>query len=371
MDLLCYNRENGQLDAFLRGFYSKLLKKDTYKKFQECERLDDIIACLDDTVYEKYFEDEQKFTDIKSFVIQFKRALAEDYKLFYRYASPLARKFIDYLSYESIIDNIILLLQFSVEERSKPDVINMLDPLGWNNDLELLLHFNGELTELFRIVLFDTPVGPYFERYLELLRDGNSELNFTLDQIDFELMRVCLIRFWLEDYYNFVCSLNSNGAQATTRQYLSDVLKKEADYLLLNVTLNTLHGTNKNDISRREQLFANFGYLYPDITNEARKFHIDSMLPKLLTTYPEYKEAFLAGCAQYQNKKNNNSANYSFEDIMYKNMLNVYDEAFSYQMNFGIFHAYKRIREQESRNILWAAEMVSISSSHFLGINKQ
>nr|XP_027202786.1 uncharacterized protein LOC113796680 [Dermatophagoides pteronyssinus] len=204
MDLLCYNRENGQLDAFLRGFYSKLLKKDTYKKFQECERLDDIIPCLDDTVYEKYFEDEQKFTDIKSFVIQFKRALAEDYKLFCRYASPLAHKFIDYLSYESIIDNIILLLQFSVEERSKPDVINMLDPLGWNNDLELLLHFNGELTELFRIVLFDTPVGPYFERYLELLRDGNSELNFTLDQIDFELMRVCLIRFWLEDYYNFV-----------------------------------------------------------------------------------------------------------------------------------------------------------------------
>merc|ERR1711865_935162 len=104
----------------------------------------------------------------------------------------------------------------------------------------------GGFDDVYRIFLVDTPIGPYFEEYLktadiakdEMARAGveTNQVGGILTKQDLEIMKATLKKAWLEDFYAWVQSLGG-----TTAEVLGHMLKMEADFRVLLVTLNSLN----------------------------------------------------------------------------------------------------------------------------------
>jgi len=54
------------------------------------------------------------------------------------------------------------------------------------------------------------------------------------------------------------------------------------------------------------------------------------------------------------------SAGKSIDDVMFVEKSKKYSQAFENQFHYGVFFAYLKLKEQEIKNIVWLAELVSI-----------
>merc|ERR1719473_932071 len=81
-------------------------------------------------------------------------------------------------------------------------------------------------SELYRMVLIDTPLGPYFGDCLSL---------DDLDEMNIEIIRNTLYKAYLEDFYAFCQKVG--GA---TAEVMGDILTLEADRRAINITVNSL-----------------------------------------------------------------------------------------------------------------------------------
>merc|ERR1712078_943997 len=115
-----------------------------------------------------------------------------------------------------------------------------LDPLGWFEEMKTIptLDPSGGYRDLYQTILIDTPVGPYFESFLQSIQseDGNVDVAQVLSETDLDIMKNILRKAWLEDFYAFCMGLGG-----TTAEVMGHILKMEADFAVLSVTLNALN----------------------------------------------------------------------------------------------------------------------------------
>ena len=114
--------------------------------------------------------------------------------------------------------------------------------------------------DLYQTVLVDTPVGPYFSLFLQESA-GRGEVSNVLEEVEIEIIKSSLIKYWIEDFAIYVDSLG--GA---TAEIMGDLLKVRADTNAINITLNSF-GTPLNEpamrASDRKRLYPALGHLYP------------------------------------------------------------------------------------------------------------
>merc|ERR1719345_611020 len=111
-----------------------------------------------------------------------------------------------------------------------------------------------------------------------------------LTEADLEIMKQTLKKAWLEDLYGFVNSLGG-----TTAEVMGHILKMEADFRVLLVTLNALNtplSVESQQLSDRNALYPNFGYLYPDGTHKIRSAWSESTVRTALEPYGKYLALF-------------------------------------------------------------------------------
>jgi len=224
--------------------------------------------------------------------------------------------------------------------------------------------------EVYNIFLVDTPVGPYFKEYLEVMGGDNSdertqfdkaEVGKMLSNKDLELMKAYVKKLWLEDFYNFV--MKQGG---TTAEVMGDMLKLEADNRVLLVVLNSLT-SNLKELNMREErnaLFPTFGYLYPDGFKELRVAWNEQTVRTALEPFVEYLKLFDEVKDFYNAEKRSSKASefQSVEDLIYKENAAQYELAFEQQFHFGVFYAWVKLREQEIRNIRWICNMIVLGT---------
>lgn len=102
--------------------------------------------------------------------------------------------------------------------------------------------------ELYREIVVDTPLAPYFAECVSL--DDLTALNI-------EIIRNTLYKAYLEDFYQYCQKLG--GA---TSEIMSELLEFEADRRAINITLHSFGTSLKKD--ERESLYAHFGELFPE-----------------------------------------------------------------------------------------------------------
>merc|ERR1712176_686771 len=148
-----------------------------------------------------------------------------------------------------------------------------------------------------------------------------------------------------------------------------DMLKKEADFRVLLVTLNALNTelSTETKLQDRNSLYPNFGYLYPEGTKELRKGWNETTVRTALEPYSKYASLFDEVKSFYETESSDAAGKtaskfQSIEDVIYAENVKMYEYAFEQQYHFGVFYAWVKLREQEVRNVRWIANMIVLGT---------
>src|ERR1700761_3494029 len=179
--------------------------------------------------------------------------LVSEFRYLQANATGSLAKFMEYLTYGYMIDNVALLITGTLHERDTRELLERCHPLGWFETMPVLCVATN-IEELYNSVLIETPLAAYFKGSLS---------HQDLDELNIEIIRNTLYKNYLEDFYQW-CNSEPEIKGTPTAEVMSEVLEFEADRRSITITLNSF-GTelSKQD---RKKLYPNFGRLHPEGT---------------------------------------------------------------------------------------------------------
>ncbi|KAL3692335.1 hypothetical protein R1sor_005986 [Riccia sorocarpa] len=332
-EAMTFNVHGGFLEAIVRGYRAGLLTAADYNNLCQCETIEDIKMHLSATDYGPYLANEPSPLRTATLVERCTQKLVEDYSFMLTQSAEPLTTFLEYITYGHMIDNVVLIVTGTLHERDVHELLEKCHPLGMFDSIASLAVAQN-MRDLYRLVLVDTPLAPYFSECI------TTE---DLDDMNIEIMRNTLYKAYLEDFYKFCKSLG--GA---TAELMSELLAFEADWRAVNITVNSM-GTELTRDDRRK-LYSNFGLLFPYAHEELAVCEDFDTVRGVVEKYPPYQAIFAKlsfGESQMLDKA-------FFEEEVKRLIL-----TFEQQFHFAVFFAYIRLREQEIRNLMWIAECVA------------
>eukprot|EP00747_Dinoflagellata_sp_TGD_P162714 gnl/TRDRNA2_/TRDRNA2_180623_c0_seq1.p1 gnl/TRDRNA2_/TRDRNA2_180623_c0~~gnl/TRDRNA2_/TRDRNA2_180623_c0_seq1.p1 ORF type:complete len:396 (-),score=120.98 gnl/TRDRNA2_/TRDRNA2_180623_c0_seq1:7-1194(-) len=377
-ELSFFNVDNGFTEALVRGLRSGFLGPEDYRRIGTADTLEDVRSALEETDYGTFLQDEPSPILVSTITKKCYEKLADEFRFVKaQTVSPLS-DFMEFIAREKMIDNVCMIIQGALNGKAPVEMQEKVHPLGVFEGMKTIMSeqfdVQGGFDDVYRIFLVDTPIGPYFEEYLmeadrdkeEMKRAGieHSQVGGILTKQDLEIMKATLKKAWLEDFYEFV--MKQGG---TTAEVMGHMLKTEADFRVLLVTLNALNTSlsTESKIQDRNSLYPSFGYLYPEGTKELRKAWSETTVRTALEPYAKYLSLFDEVKQFYDRESGagegrSMSGFQSIEDLIYAENVHLYEMAFEQQYHFGVFYAWTKLREQEIRNIRWIANMVVLNT---------
>jgi len=350
--LTSFNAEYGYLEAMVRGFRSGFLKEVEYRQMCQCTTLDDVKLTLGDTDYCNTLTSVHKLTP-EIIVEKCWGKYVSEFRFIRDQAVGQLATFLDFITYEYLISNISFIITKLIRGSETAQLLSKCDPMGVFPGLKSILTFENSsdgLVELYRTVLVDTPVAPYFEKYFnsEIRSDEPyHQMEQAYNEVEIDIITNMLQKLWLEDFYSYCKSMGGE-----TWLFMKELLEFEADRRAIEITINSF-GTQLNDQfsrdSERKALFCNFGKLYPQGIESFSKVGEMAQLGEALIPYTTYYKLWQK--AETDGKQ--------FQDALYEAEVWLNRLAFESQSHFACFYAYGKLKQQEKRNLWWITSCIN------------
>lgn len=374
MGMFTFNADHGYLEAIVRGYRLGLVTAQQYNNFCQCESLDDLRVQLNATEYADLTHDLPAPLTTGALGLACRQRFIDEFRYLLANATGLLARFLEYLTYEYQIDNVILIITSMMHESATAEeLLERCHPLGVFEALPALTVARN-VQELYNTVLVETPLAPYFRECLGSAKD--------LDEVSVEIIRNTLHRAYLEDFHRFV----TTECDETTARVMGAILTFEADRRTINVTINSLGGELTRDL--RELLYPKFGLLYtlgltPKLARTEELVQVKTIIDGECPEYRQLLEAAVANSASLMGgpaggetkdgapdlgKEPATAATAlvegpgsgrSLEEYFFEREVSMCKDAMLYQFSFCPFYAFVKMKEQEIRNIVWIAECIA------------
>ncbi|GAB1737028.1 hypothetical protein D0862_11910 [Hortaea werneckii] len=358
-----YNVNNGYVEGIVRGYRNALLTGQNYGNLTQCETIDDVKLQLG-PAYGDYLASLPPSPSTSALADKTLDKLVAEFRYVQANATGSLAKFMDYLTYAYMIDNVALLITGTLHERDTRELLERCHPLGWFETMPVLCVATN-IEELYNSVLIETPLAPYFKGSLS---------HQDLDELNIEIIRNTLYKNYLEDFHRFVNE--EPGLKGTpTQDVMTEVLEFEADRRSINITINSF-GTELSK-QERKKLYPNFGRLHPEGTLmlsraddvEGVRIAVDGVhdYRTMLDQTGMGGSGSGGGLGNQSGGVGGGDEGKSLEDMFYQKEMEISKLAFTYQFTHSIVYAWVRLKEQEIRNITWIAECIAQSQKDRIG----
>ncbi|KAJ1787905.1 H(+)-transporting V0 sector ATPase subunit d, partial [Coemansia sp. RSA 2399] len=261
MNEIYFNVDGGYLEGVVRGYRDGLITAPQYMNLTQCETMDDLKLQLATTDYAPFLQNEPSPISTSTLSARCTDALVAEFQYLQQNSAEPISKFLEYITYGYMIDNVILLITGTLHERDTHDLLEKCHPLGFFDTMPALCVATN-VQDLYNTVMVDSPLASYFRECL------SAE---DLNELNIEIIRNTLYKAYLEDFYSYCQSCGE-----PTASIMAELLKFESDRRTVNITINSF-GTelSKDD---RAKLYPRLGNMYPEAqTRLARADDMDQV----------------------------------------------------------------------------------------------
>ncbi|KAM3136632.1 hypothetical protein pb186bvf_011268 [Paramecium bursaria] len=365
MDLCYFAVDDGYAEAIIRGLRAGFLNEAQYTQMKSCTSIPELKSFLEETDYQNCLQADQPQIATSLLRQRLKKKLADEFDYIEAQATGTLSKFLFHLRCRFMIDNVVNMIEGLKNKIDIEVLLSNIDPLGWFPEIKNIKVLEGDdYANLYRDVLIDTPIGVYFMKFLDESIENMHE-NRTMNDIQNlfkemkpEYIRTSLKKMWLEDFFRY----SEENLPQTSKEGLVSLLKFEADFRTIQVIYNSIGNRDLNTVARiqttRKQLCPTIGTLYPDCERQYLAAAQLEALREAVKGTENYRD-LLKDAPDPLKREEFNVSTRTLDDIMYDEECRRYALAFDGQGSYAVFYAYLKLKEQEIRNIVWLAEMIS------------